>query len=145
MNYLILILNIILCIYLFYCTICDIKTNTVSLKCSLLTILLLLFLRFLFGIFYIDDSIISILPGTFILFMGIITHQSIGYGDGIVFIVSGIALGKDYILLLVLGAFIFSSVYSLFLLAKRKSGKTTIPFVPFIFMSYFFIIILNLI
>lgn len=145
MNYLILILNIILCIYLFYCTICDIKTNTVSLKCSLLTILLLLFLRFLFGIFYIDDFIISILPGTFILFMGIITHQSIGYGDGIVFIVSGIALGKDYILLLVLGAFIFSSVYSLFLLAKRKSGKTTIPFVPFIFMSYFFIIILNLI
>ena len=122
MNYLILILNIILCIYLFYCTICDIKTNTVSLKCSLLTILLLLFLRFLFGIFYIDDFIISILPGTFILFMGIITHQSIGYGDGIVFIVSGIALGKDYILLLVLGAFIFSSVYSLFLLAKRKSG-----------------------
>ena len=77
--------------------------------------------------------------------MGIITHQSIGYGDGIVFIVSGIALGKDYILLLVLGAFIFSSVYSLFLLAKRKSGKTTIPFVPFIFMSYFFIIILILI
>ena len=145
MNYLILILNIILCIYLFYCTICDIKTNTVSLKCSLLTILLLLFLRFLFGIFYIDDFIISILPGTFILFMGIITHQSIGYGDGIVFIVSGIALGKDYILLLVLGAFIFSSVYSLFLLAKRKSGKTTIPFVPFIFMSYFFIIILILI
>lgn len=132
-----LVTNIIAALYLILCTLKDIKTYTISLPLSILTGLTLIILRLSIPDTTIYSILLSLIPGCVILLLAYMTHESIGYGDGIVLNVIGIALGLNSLIFLLLMALIFSSVFALFLILKRKSGKTTFPFVPFISCSYF--------
>lgn len=81
----------------------------------------------------ITDVVVSLLPGVSMLFLSFATRQQIGYGDGLVTLVSGPAFGIWTMLLGIVIAFFGSSIFSIILLLLKKAEKKTrIPFVPFI-------------
>ena len=87
------------------------------------------------------QSIESILAGMGIggalLLLSILTRGKIGIGDGILLVVTGIYLGLEQNLILLLSSLFICALYALFLLILRKKGrKDTIAFVPFVFVSY---------
>lgn len=130
------IINLIITIYLIFCTWKDIKTKTVSLLFSFITACILLILQLVFADNHFSYYLYALIPGIFLLFISFCTRQSLGYGDCIVFLTIGIGLGFSSLLLVTIVAFILSAVYSLFLIIKRKSGKTEVPFLPFILTGF---------
>lgn len=74
--------------------------------------------------------------GLGVLIISFFTRQQIGYGDGLILIVTGILLGFRNNMALFLGALIYSAMVGLSLLVIRKADKKTeLPFVPFMFLS----------
>lgn len=79
----------------------------------------------------------DLIPGLFLLLIGKISREKVGYGDGLVILTTGIWIGfTDCLLTLTTGlfmAFIFSAV----LLALKKFKRDTeLPFIPFLLFSY---------
>lgn len=127
---------IILLIYLLICSYSDIKTQTISLKLSIIFIILFLILNFIFNFTSYLSLFFSIFPGCLILLLGKFTKQSIGYGDGIILIVSGMYTNFWYCTSILLTTLMLSSFFSLFLILKKRSLKTVFPLAPFILLSY---------
>ncbi len=90
------------------------------------------------------DSIIGgLLPGIVLLLCSKLMKGAVGEGDAYLIMLTGLMLGRENNLLL-LGGLLLSAVCAAFLLlVRQKEKKTTIPFVPFLFLSdilLFFII-----
>ncbi len=75
--------------------------------------------------------------GIFLLGISRATHEAMGYGDGLIFLATGVFLGiwENFQLLFtsLVMACIFSAIQMLF---RKKSGKDEMAFVPFIWISY---------
>ena len=87
------------------------------------------------------DILKGMLPGVLLLGMGLGTKK-VGYGDGVVMLFLGMALGggKSW-MLLGISLFLTAGV-SLVLLALRKAGgKTTIPYLPFLTAAWILTVI----
>lgn len=77
------------------------------------------------------------LIGAFFMIISKITRESIGSGDGILLIATGVNLGIYVNIMLVLGGFILAFCCSIILICFKKAKRnTTIPFVPFLLLSY---------
>lgn len=75
--------------------------------------------------------------GIGVLFLAKVTEEGIGYGDGIILLITGMYLGLRQNVLLFLMAIILSSVFALlFWLVKRVDRKTELPFVPFLAAAF---------
>lgn len=75
----------------------------------------------------------SFLPGIIFLFISFYTKEKIGYGDGLLLIMSGLYVGFYQCLLTVCISLVFTSVFALILLVLHKAGKNSeIPFAPFL-------------
>ena len=61
---------------------------------------------------------------------------SIGLGDLVLLVVSGIYIGHERILLCLFCTFFFFCLFSLAVLCKGGSKKQTLPFAPFLFIGY---------
>lgn len=73
-----------------------------------------------------------LLGGSFLLF-GWMSGESIGYGDGIGMMITGMLIGGRRTLLIVTGAFFLSALYGIGrLLLKKGSLSDTMPFYPFL-------------
>lgn len=78
--------------------------------------------------------------GGAMLLVARLSHESIGYGDGVLLLLLGLVLGWQMALTVLLIAFVISSFYGLILLTfRKKSRKDRIAFVPFIAVSLLFI------
>ncbi|MCR5156063.1 MAG: prepilin peptidase [Butyrivibrio sp.] len=78
------------------------------------------------------ELLISLVPGALLLLAGYVTRGGVGYGDGLLALSIGPAVGAAALAtgmcIAVMGSGLFSGV----LLILRKAGrKTRIPFVPF--------------
>lgn len=75
--------------------------------------------------------------GIFLLLIGKITKEAIGYGDGGVLCTTGIYLGFwDNLFLLFWGS-VFAAFYAFILiLCCKKEKSETLPFLPFLFAAY---------
>lgn len=87
-------------------------------------------------------SIYSILWGMLlggaVILISVVTHGSLGMGDGILLVVTGVYLGGYGNLELFLTGLFLAAFCSLGLLAfKKKRQKDEMAFVPFLFVSYF--------
>ena len=79
------------------------------------------------------DIALSLLPGALLLLLSFVTRQQIGYGDGLVALILGPALGIEILIIGLLIAFFGSGVFSMILVfVKKAKRKSRIPFVPFI-------------
>ena len=86
----------------------------------------------------LPEELGGIFLGLVILFIARISAERIGYGDGLMVMVSGAFLGLFMNIRLLMWAFFISAIASAILLAAKKvSRNTSIPFAPFLLVSYF--------
>lgn len=79
----------------------------------------------------------GMLPGAFMLLISAATQGSVGMGDGILLVVTGVYLGGYANLVLLMTGLLLSALWSLGLLAfRKKKRKDEIAFVPFLLLSY---------
>lgn len=135
-------IKIIVGILLFVSGIIDIKTKKISLKLIIVCMIPLLFALPLRQEITIFQGILGMFLGIFILGIGKITKGQIGMGDGLILIATGMGLGPyNNIKVFMYGLFL-AAVFSILLIAGKKiKGTTKIPFLPFLAMSYFFLLI----
>lgn len=75
----------------------------------------------------------SLLPGLFFLFVSFCTKEKVGYGDGLILLISGLILGFYQCFIGMCAGLLFSSFFALALLFMHKAGKDSgLPFVPFL-------------
>ena len=90
------------------------------------------------------NLMLGMLFGVILLLGGIWSGEKIGYGDGIVFIMTGIFLGFWGNMFLLMIASILAGVTCTGLLLTHKKCKgEQIVFVPFVFISYVILLILT--
>lgn len=129
--------SIILLILLILCSVEDLKRKEVT----VIYILLFGIIGVVFHLFCPSCSVYSMLWG---LLLGIVvmaasffSHGSIGMGDGILLVVTGVYLGGYQNLELFLIGLFLAGIWSLGLLVlKKKKRKEKIAFVPFLLVAY---------
>ena len=136
-NMLIPILLILL--YLIYCIYTDIQKKVIPYYPSIFIYIFILLLCMF--IHYKNKNlnyhfIFSLIPGVILLGLSYITDESIGYGDSILLGLCCITTTPFNGLFIIAASFFYSTIFSLILLVRGKSCKTTIAFVPFIFGGY---------
>ena len=121
---------IVLLVSLFLCAWIDWKTERVSVPLLLLggmaAVLLHLFAQ--------EESVFYLMTGMSVgialLLYSLVTHESIGYGDGCLFVMTGLFLGIWENLVLLLLASVLAGIGSAVLLFfRKKKKKERIPFV----------------
>lgn len=76
-------------------------------------------------------------PGILLLCIGKVFRDALGLGDGLVVLVSGLYMGIWGILGSLALALLLASIWAGFLMIfKKKGGKTSFPFVPFLTAAY---------
>ena len=79
------------------------------------------------------DLLLSLLPGALFLIIALVSREGVGYGDGLLLLVAGPALGFVTAALGATTAVFASGMTSGVLLTLRRVGrKTKLPFVPFL-------------
>lgn len=114
-------------------------------KISVVVCLVFLIVGVIFSILNKQESLISLLGGVgvggLLLLVGKFYNQSVGFGDGLIFIVSGLYLGFIRNTVLLLYGLIICAVVSVILITFKKFKlKDKIPFVPFVLVAYIFMI-----
>lgn len=79
----------------------------------------------------------GIIPGIVCLLISYVSREQIGYGDGWAILLMGALLGISRVMKLLLAAFSLLTVIAIVLLITKKAKrKSTIPFIPFLFLGY---------
>lgn len=115
----------------------DIRNRNLELNRLLIFLILGLFLK----IFWLHESIVDVISGmsvglVFLLF-SYISGEVIGYGDGMVILVTGVFCGIKRTVITVCIAFLFISVSAMFLFMRKGFFyKKEVPFVPCILAGF---------
>lgn len=132
--------EIIVLIFLSYCSYTDIKDRSINTIAVGICLLLTMIERIVFK-GNLAFFVVGMIPGICILLISIFTKALIGLGDAFIIIAIGaidIILAIDVIIL----SFACAGLYSLIMLmTKRLSRKDKIPFAPFILTGYMGVII----
>lgn len=73
-----------------------------------------------------------------------ISRQALGYGDGMIWGVTGLYLGIEKNIKLWIIAFFLAFCFSIIaLMLKKVDQKTTVPFLPFLAMSHSFLLVIG--
>lgn len=96
---------------------------------------------------YQSHSIYSMLGGMvfggLILLFSVLSKGKIGQGDGIVFMLTGLYLGVEKNLALMLLSFVLAGCWAfLLIIFLHRDKKEKIPFIPFLFLAYLLILVL---
>ena len=79
-----------------------------------------------------SDILMSLMPGAFLLLLAYVSRSSMGYGDGLLLLAAGPALGSHITVMgMIAGVFACGLISGLLLVFKRVGRKAKIPFVPF--------------
>ncbi|MDF2542587.1 MAG: putative rane protein [Herbinix sp.] len=122
---------------LLLCSIQDMKKKKVSLWVVGLGILCILFLSLIYGTISHADRIGGFAVGVSIVLLSKATGGKIGMGDGLLLCATGIGLGLwGNLELFAVALFIAAVVSIVLLIVGIVNRKTSIPFIPFLFMGY---------
>ncbi len=126
-----------LLLYLLAAAVTDIKTKKVSAALAAFMGLAAIVAQAVWHPLSMGNWIAGVLPGMFLLAIGFLTRESVGYGDGIILLVCGSILGFWGCLEVFLLGLFLTFPFSLFLIAGRRADrKKEIPFVPFLLAGY---------
>ncbi|MCR4893045.1 MAG: prepilin peptidase [Lachnospiraceae bacterium] len=132
-----LFLGLITVVFLVICTVTDLKERVVYLRILLPFMFAGILFQLLSGNRSLWDILGGMLVGGGLLFLNLATGGHIGYGDGLVVMVTGCFLGLFGNLRLLMGGVMLAGVFSGIMLVLRHCGrKTEIPFVPFLLASF---------
>lgn len=132
------ILKIVLLIGLFYIAWCDYRTKLIETKWLWIiggfgAVLLLPHS----GIGIVWRVFAGTLPGWMLLILAWVSGESIGFGDGWLFVVTGIFLGLKKNAVLLLGSLILAGVFAIVcLVLKKKEKNDRIALAPFVLAAY---------
>lgn len=119
----------------------DIREKKITVMVTLLSGIIGILLHLFFQNQSIYEMLTGVLAGSFILMLSRLTKGRIGMGDGIIFMLTGLYLGLIDNLLLMCISFSLAGIWGLFLVfLKHNSRSERIPFIPFLFISYCFMI-----
>ena len=91
----------------------------------------------LWKVYSIRELLYGVCVGGFFLLVGWLSREAIGYGDGLGLMVMGVYEGWRGMIPIIFGAFCFSSIYGIWRLIGYQDLKTdTMPFFPFLFLSF---------
>lgn len=134
--------QILLGVILVISSIKDIKRRRISMSIIVPGIIILLICLPFRNNISIVNGLFGTIVGISMIGIGRLSRWQIGMGDGIVLILTGIGLGfweNAFLLLYALLLIFLFSVILLFL--KKITKKTTLPFIPFIFLGYIGVIL----
>lgn len=84
----------------------------------------------------LQNVLIGICIGGLFLFVGWLTQEAIGYGDGLGLVILGLFEGWQGMIPIVFGAFLLSGVYGIWrLIGLQKSRNDAMPFFPFLLIA----------
>lgn len=123
-------------IFLSVCAVFDIKKREIPIVLIFLGGIFAVGIK-LFQIFSGEIAVVSVGSSLFIglifLLISFCTREKVGYGDGLILLVSGLVLGFYQCFLGLCLSLLLSSVYALLLLLMRKAERNSgMPFVPFL-------------
>lgn len=120
----------------------DMKDKKITVTITLFSGIVGILLHLLFPGQSIFEMLAGVLSGFGILLLGRLAEGKIGMGDGIVFMLTGLYLGAAENFLLMCISFLLAGIFGMFLLffCRCKRNKR-IPFVPFLFLGYLFMLI----
>ncbi len=132
------IMRIILLLGLFGIAWMDYKTKLIDVRWLWLVGFVGVILLFVQnGIGAIGRVALGIVPGMLLLAFAWASNESIGFGDGWLFVVTGIFLGVQKNLLLLFGSLLTAGVFAIAcLVLKRKEKDDRIALAPFVLMAY---------
>lgn len=128
---------IVIIIFLLICSYYDIRESVIYTNvCTVFALFAILF-----ELVVVNEEMIvlfcGIMPSVFIFIISIISNESIGKGDALIFFVIGIMFGIVKSMLIFLIALVITVFYSMpLILFKQKKLKSSIPFSPFILTSF---------
>jgi len=131
-------LKIVLLIGLFYIAWFDYRTKLIEAKwlwiIGVFGVVLLLLHS---GIAIVGQVFAGTLPGWILLMLAWVSGESVGFGDGWLFVVTGIFLGWKKNAVLLLGSLIFAGVFAIVcLVLKKKEKNDRIALAPFVLAAY---------
>ena len=129
-------LNIIFIIFLCTCTVFDIRKKEIPIHLILIGLISsfgVIIWQIFEGTVSVTGVGVSFLPGLFFLLISFFTKEKIGYGDGLILIISGLILGFYQCFLGLCISLICSSVFAMLLLVLHKVKRDSkLAFVPFL-------------
>ncbi len=78
----------------------------------------------------------GVATGVFLIIVSVVTGGQIGIGDGLVFIVLGMYIGSDNVVLLIIALILCAVTAGVLFVAKRVKRRDRLPFVPFVLCAY---------
>lgn len=117
-------------------------------KVSMITVMIAGILGVIFQFGIIQENGLKIIGGILIgivlLLLAKMTREKIGYGDGWIFVVTGIYMGfRNNMYLLLLSLFLASLVSICLLVFKKVNKKTELPFVSFVLPGYLLLLVIT--
>lgn len=117
-------------------------------KVSMITVMIAGILGVIFQFGIIQENGLKIIGGILIgivlLLLAKMTREKIGYGDGWIFVVTGIYMGfRNNMYLLLLSLFWASLVSICLLVFKKVNKKTELPFVSFVLPGYLLLFVIT--
>lgn len=132
-----MIINVVVLLVLIFESVADIKFRSISAIRLLIYFVAALSANFIFGYQTMISMIGGIVVGIIVLVYGFFTHEGIGYGDGILFVCLGVALGASENLRLLFFSLVAISVTGgIYAIVGKKNIKVQIPFVPCILVTF---------
>lgn len=115
-------------------TITDIRQKKINVLLCLIGTIPGIAFSLILGKTTITAVLFSLIAGIILLGISICTGGEIGIGDGPAVIFVGSVLGLKNVATVLMLSFIMAALYSLILLIiKKATGKSRIPFIPFLF------------
>lgn len=120
-------------IFLFLCSMQDIKEKRLSVKMLVLSGALFLAMSLAFDEITWENRVANMLPGMTTCILAFLTKEQIGYGDAACLAVLGCVVSDDILWTAIMGGLLLLSLCSAVLLVwKKAERKTTLPFIPFL-------------
>lgn len=133
-----IVLKVVLLLGLFYIAWFDYRTKLIDVKW-----LLMFAVAGLVGILLQQDialmgqSCLGMLVGGTLLVLAWASGESVGFGDGCLFVVTGVFLGFLQNFVLLLGSLLLAGVFAIFcLVLKKKEKNDRIALAPFVLTAY---------
>ena len=132
-----IVIQIAFGIYLLVLAVIDIKNKKLPITVLLAGVIFVPAFMLVCSEMGLRHHIFGLIPGVVFFLISFVSRGQVGSADCLIILLSGACLGIGMIVVMLSVAFVSIALTSLMMLAARKlNRKSTLPFIPFIFLGY---------